>query len=151
MLGWPFARVRRRLVARAGRAYPTPELALRRRANLEKRDLTDAYDPGSGTWHPLGAVLFTKATYSETFKIVNQTETPYEDFSTGEAWTFDWKAGLAARTPPLPQEVIVALGTEFARYSQFWQTSFAPISSSGYKVRRSRACGGPSSLSELPG
>lgn len=38
------------------------------------------------------------------------------------------------QTPPLPQEVVQALGAEFGVYAQTWQTVFAPMTAVGYKV-----------------
>jgi hypothetical protein len=90
--------------------------------------------PCSGNYHPLGAVLFTKGTYTETVKIVDLVGSNYTNFSTGEAWTFDWKSGLAVPTPPTPIEVIQTLGAEYKNYSQFWQSGFAPFNAIGYKV-----------------
>jgi hypothetical protein len=61
---------------------------------------------------------------------------PYEQFSSGESWTYDWKIGAATLTPPLPAEVMQAIAAELALYTQVWQTKFAPINSVGYKVNQ---------------
>jgi len=95
----------------------------------------------SDHFFPLGAVLFTKGTYVETVKIIEETQTPYVNFSHGERFAFDWKNG--GLSPIVVPDVIrQALIQEFQVYAQLWQTKFAPFSALGFKVSRFHRTGG---------
>lgn len=58
---------------------------------------------------------------------------PYDNFTTGEAWNFDWKTGALEAAPTIPAEVAAALATDFGKYAAFWASTFAPLSPIGYK------------------
>jgi hypothetical protein len=88
-----------------------------------------------GTFHPLGALLFTNDTYRETLKIIksgNVHASTFVDVAPG--WDYDWHNGTVQPAPSLAvaQEALAVL--EIARYELYWNTVFAPISSVGYRT-----------------
>lgn len=93
-----------------------------------------AYYDANGLFHPLGAVLFTKGTYTETLKVIESTGVPYGNFSTYTPWVFNWTTGVVEPSPPITPEIAQALGADFQTYSQLWATTFAGLSGIGYKV-----------------
>jgi len=90
-----------------------------------------------GSFHPLGALLYSNATYVETLKVINEVGVPSEPFpgsSANERWDFDWQTGATNPTPPITAAFALALQAEIPRYVQFWQKEFAPYGGVGYKV-----------------
>ena len=90
----------------------------------------------NGVFHPLGAVIYTKATYTETVKIIELTGTPYENFTTYTSWVYNWTTGAVEPSPAITAEIAQAIGIDFQKYGQLWAGSFAPLSGIGYKVSR---------------
>jgi hypothetical protein len=89
----------------------------------------------SGRYYPLGALLFTKLTYTETFKIITSTGIPYIPFDYGQTWDYNWTTGITQLQPVAPAAFDSLLADEIARYAVYWETFFAPYSvTPGYKV-----------------
>ncbi|KAF2805484.1 FAD/NAD(P)-binding domain-containing protein [Mytilinidion resinicola] len=92
------------------------------------------YDKGG--FHPLGALLFSNATYTETVKIVDEANVPIYPFSAnggGEGWNYNWTTGATMEIAATSAQFQAALGAEIGRYIQLWNQVFAPISGVGYK------------------
>jgi len=102
--------------------------------NLQ-RDRYFGLNIDSGLYFPLGALLFTKATYTETLKWINTTGVPYIPYAPGETYGYNWTTGVTSLEPVPPAAFDALLETEVVKYITYWQSNFAPYSDApGYKV-----------------
>jgi hypothetical protein len=88
-------------------------------------------------FHPLGALLFSNETYRETLPIINSVGVPSMPFGRTNLWLYDWRTGYLEQSP-LPISTLTQnslFNAEIDRYTQFWNTQFAPNATIGYKVR----------------
>ena len=92
------------------------------------------YDGANGeTFHPLGALLLENITYTETGKVIAQTNVPYLLTSgLGPKWNYQWRTGEIGPYPTLTEKQQEVLRGEVGRYVSFWNTAYAPISAIGY-------------------
>jgi hypothetical protein len=89
----------------------------------------------SGLYFPLGALLFSNGTYTETVKIINTTGATFVPFSYGQEWEYNWTTGITELAPVAPAAFDALLMEEITRYITYWETFFAPYSIiPGYKV-----------------
>jgi hypothetical protein len=90
-----------------------------------------------GGFHPLGALLFSNATYTETVKVVDIAKVPIYPFSStggGIGYSYNWTTGVTMPVPAISAQFQAALSGEIGRYIQLWHQVFEPISGIGYKV-----------------
>lgn len=86
-----------------------------------------------GTYHPLGALLFSNQTYTETLKIINPSGVKSVPFNPGALWLYDYMTGASVQQAAPSAAFVTLLISELQRYALLWQT-FAPYSGVGYKV-----------------
>ncbi|KND02622.1 uncharacterized protein SPPG_01711 [Spizellomyces punctatus DAOM BR117] len=95
-----------------------------------------SYYNEQGLFHPLGALLFSNETYTETVKIINTAQVQATPFDyTFKNWLFDYESGhieqqkepmsVTAARPPFKENI--------DRYIKIWHEQFEPIVSLGYK------------------
>jgi hypothetical protein len=88
----------------------------------------------------MGALLFANETYRETLPIIDASGLPSMPFVNGGNTTFlyDYKTGLvehsATTIPTLTSSS--SFQAEIGRYTNFWNTKFAPLATIGYKAGR---------------
>ncbi|KAJ2904278.1 diapophytoene desaturase [Zalerion maritima] len=82
---------------------------------------------------PLGAVIFTKETYVETWKLFDVTGVPYSNHSFGQIYQFNWTDGTAWIQEDPSDDTVTALMAEYYRYVEIWSSEFEPLSVVGYK------------------
>ncbi|PVH85846.1 FAD/NAD(P)-binding domain-containing protein [Cadophora sp. DSE1049] len=87
----------------------------------------------TNTFHPLGALLFSNASYPETLKVIETSGVPAVPFVTGQRWLYDVPTGSLALSPAISSEFATLVGQEFQRYAVYWTTIFAPYSALRYK------------------
>ena len=81
----------------------------------------------SNHFHPLGALLFTNATYREALKVINKVGVPAVPFRDGmPRWAYDAASGAVQAVPAVSALSKAVLAEEVARYSIFWAAEFAP-------------------------
>ncbi|KAH7417335.1 FAD/NAD-P-binding domain-containing protein [Cadophora sp. MPI-SDFR-AT-0126] len=85
------------------------------------------------TFHPLGALLFSNASYPETLKVIETSGVSAIPFVTGQRWLYDVPTGSLALSPAISSEFATLVGQEFQRYAAYWTTIFAPYSALRYK------------------
>lgn len=91
-------------------------------------------DESSHTYHPLGALLFSNATYTEALKVINESGVQAIPFVTGQRWLYNETTGVTVQSPSISAAFAALVGQEFQRYVAYWTTVFAPYSTIGYKV-----------------
>ncbi|THG93537.1 hypothetical protein EW026_g7723 [Hermanssonia centrifuga] len=95
------------------------------------------YDP-SGQFHPMGALLFSNATFTETLKVVLQTNMTYYPFGyagTAQDWLFDWRTGVVTPAPGSSAQLYPFIKADIDRYIAFWNQNIQPIwAEIGYKT-----------------
>lgn len=94
----------------------------------------EADDVFRDTYHPLGALLFSNGTYTETLKVIEKSGVLSVPFVTGQRWLYNWTSGVALPSPPISVAFATLVGQEFQRYVAYWSTVFAPYSALRYKV-----------------
>jgi hypothetical protein len=107
---------------------------------------TAADHPLRGIFHPLGAAFFSNASYSETIKLVDQTDISIQPFSLAgarEMFRYNYSDGAIEANPSLVPQFLASLSAEIPRYTALWNQRFQPISAVNYKVRYTDACGIP--------
>jgi len=87
----------------------------------------------TNTYHPLGALLFSNASYPETLKVIETSGVPAIPFVTGQRWLYDVPTGSLALSPAISSEFATLVGQEFQRYAVYWNTIFAPYTALRYK------------------
>ncbi|KAH7364162.1 FAD/NAD-P-binding domain-containing protein [Rhexocercosporidium sp. MPI-PUGE-AT-0058] len=87
----------------------------------------------TNTFHPLGALLFSNASYPETLKVIDVSGVPSVPFVTGQRWLYDVASGSTALSPAISSAFATLVGQEFQRYAVYWNTLFAPYSALRYK------------------
>ncbi|KAG4428390.1 hypothetical protein IFR05_016129 [Cadophora sp. M221] len=87
----------------------------------------------TNTFHPLGALLFSNASYPETLKVVDVSGVPAVPFVTGQRWFYDVQSGSTVLSPAISPAFATLVGQEFQRYALYWTTIFAPYSALRYK------------------
>jgi hypothetical protein len=100
--------------------------------------------PLRGIFHPLGAAFFSNASYTETIKIVDQTNISIQPFSLAgarEMFRYNYSDGAIEANPSLVPQFLASLSAEIPRYTALWNQRFQPISAVNYKVRYTDACG----------
>ena len=86
----------------------------------------------------MGALLFSNETYRETLPIIDASGLPALPFANnGKNWLYDpesghvqqanWSLSSLTATPKFQAEI--------SRYTDFWNTEFAPLAVVGYKVK----------------
>jgi hypothetical protein len=91
----------------------------------------------SGLYFPLGALLFTKATYTETIKIINSTAVPYIPYAPGPLYGYNWTTGVTQLDSAPPAAFVALLQEEVVRYITYWESNFTPYSvTPRYKVSK---------------
>ncbi|CZT08465.1 uncharacterized protein RCO7_08200 [Rhynchosporium graminicola] len=85
------------------------------------------------TFHPLGALLFSNASYPETLKVIATSGVTSVPLQTGQRWLFDAQSGGVTQAPAITSAFSTLVGQEFQRYAQYWTTIFAPYSALRYK------------------
>jgi hypothetical protein len=111
---------------------------------------------GGDAFHPLGALLFSNASYPETLKVLDVAGVPAIPYMVGQRvcqsslfiyqkprtryvltcvkWVYNITTGFTVQSPPVPAAFATLVAQEFQRYSDYWTTVFAPYSAIGYKV-----------------
>lgn len=84
----------------------------------------------------MGALLYSNETYKETLPIIDASGLPSYLFSyaTIKGWRFNWTDGAVAEAPS-PADVYPRIEQDVERLFHFWENTFAPWVSIGYKVR----------------
>lgn len=90
----------------------------------------------SGLFHPMGALLYSNETYTETLPIVDASGLPSYPFSyTVKGWLFDWTDGTVIQAPASPDQLYPLIEADVERFITYWETEFAPnLTTIGYKV-----------------
>ena len=91
-----------------------------------------------GTFHPLGALLFTNGTYKNTIKIIDEVATVRTalDLDTRFQWVYNWSSGTISPSPHLKLSFEALIAEEVARYIALWEIEFRPsLTTLRYKVR----------------
>lgn len=90
-----------------------------------------------GLFHPMGALLFSNATYRETLPLIDASGVPSMPFSYNSSlWLYEWRTGHTQESPI----TFTALTSnslfkaEIDKYIKFWNTEFSPNTTIGYKV-----------------
>ncbi|KAL2072582.1 hypothetical protein VTL71DRAFT_11925 [Oculimacula yallundae] len=84
------------------------------------------------SFHPLGALLYSNASYPETLKVIDVSGVRSVPLVIGQRWLFD-PNGLTIQSPAITAAFATLVGQEFQRYSVYWTTIFAPYSALRYK------------------
>ncbi|KAI0686941.1 FAD/NAD-P-binding domain-containing protein [Cytidiella melzeri] len=95
------------------------------------------YDgPANSIYHPLGALLFTNLTYANTLPLIQAANLPLTPgISMQNGWQY-WlygpgnKASEAMQMPAITDSEEGLIAEEYARYTAYWTTTFAPLYSS---------------------
>lgn len=86
----------------------------------------------------MGALLFSNATFTETLKVVLQTNMTYYPFGyagTAQDWLFDWRTGVVTLAPGSSAQLYPFIKADIDRYIAFWNQNIQPIwADIGYKV-----------------
>ncbi|KAJ5032533.1 uncharacterized protein L3040_009134 [Drepanopeziza brunnea f. sp. 'multigermtubi'] len=91
------------------------------------------YDQGGDAFHPLGALLFSNASYPETLKVLDVAGVPAIPYIVGQRWVYNITTGFTVQSPPVPAAFATLVAQEFQRYSDYWTAVFAPYTAIGYK------------------
>lgn len=86
----------------------------------------------------MGALLFSNQTYRETLPIIDASGLPSMPFGNGggEDWLYDYKTGHVQHDASSSFNTSSPLfQAEIDKYTNFWNTEFAPLATIGYKVR----------------
>jgi hypothetical protein len=90
-----------------------------------------------GIFHPLGAAFFSNASYTETVKILKQTDVSIEPFALAGArkmFAYNYTSDLTQAVPPTPDAFNKIVAAELPRYAVLWNARFKNISVANYKV-----------------
>jgi hypothetical protein len=85
----------------------------------------------------LGAAFLSNASYTETLKILKQTDLSLEPFALAGArqmFAYNYTTGLTQAVTPTPQAFISAVTAELPRYAALWNARFKNVSVANYKV-----------------
>jgi hypothetical protein len=94
----------------------------------------------SNEFFPLGALLFSNETYVNTVKIIDASGVPSVSFGARTTFDYNWTTGVTTSAPAITLGFEVLAAEEYARYSLYWYTIFAPFSALRYKVRVRSIC-----------
>jgi hypothetical protein len=85
----------------------------------------------------MGALLYSNETYQETLPIIDAAGVPSAPFGyTSSLWLFDWRTGDVEQESSISSLTQNSLfKAEIDKYTEFWNTKFAPNATIGYKVR----------------
>ncbi|KAF1941829.1 FAD/NAD(P)-binding domain-containing protein [Clathrospora elynae] len=95
-----------------------------------------AYYDEQGIFHPLGAAFFSNATYTETIRILNQTDVSIEPFALAgarEQFRYNFSTGSIDANPAIAPQFLASVSAEIPRYVALWNQRFRPISVTNYK------------------
>jgi len=84
----------------------------------------------------MGALLFSNQTYRETLPIIDASGLPSMPFGNGggEDWLYDYKTGHVQHDASSSFNTSSPLfQAEIDKYTNFWNTEFAPLATIGYK------------------
>ncbi|PSR74075.1 hypothetical protein PHLCEN_2v10147 [Hermanssonia centrifuga] len=86
-------------------------------------------------FHPMGALLFSNETYTETLPIILKSGLPFQPFAyTSKGWLFDWRTGVVNESPVSAADVYPLLKPDIDRYIEFWNSNIGPnLTTIGYK------------------
>jgi hypothetical protein len=70
----------------------------------------------------------------EALKVIDASGVLSVPFSTGQTWEYNWTSGVTIPEPAVTLEFEALVAEEYARYSLYWYTIFAPYSAIRYKV-----------------
>lgn len=87
-----------------------------------------------GSYHPLGGLLFSNGTYTESLKVIAQTNVLSTPFNTGTRYTYNYTTGVTTQNAPVTAAFATLMGSEYQRYAVFWSTVWAPYNAMRYKV-----------------
>jgi len=86
----------------------------------------------------MGALLYSNETYRETLPIIDASGLPSMAFGNGgDTWLYDYQTGHAQlSTTSITNTTSSSLfQAEIDKYTNFWNTEFAPLATIGYKVK----------------
>jgi len=85
----------------------------------------------------LGAAFFSNASYTETLKILKQTDVSIEPFALAGArkqFAYNYTSDLTQAVPEMSNAFTKLLSIEIPRYAALWNARFKKFSVANYKV-----------------
>ncbi|EAT85674.1 hypothetical protein HBI56_142010 [Parastagonospora nodorum] len=89
-----------------------------------------------GIFHPLGAAFLSNASYTETLKVLSQTDVSLEPFALAGArqmFRYNFTDAFIDANPAPSSQFFATVAAEIPRYASLWNQRFAPISATNYK------------------